>query len=203
MTEKKKAPDRRVLRTKRAIKNAFAHLLTQKNINDITVSDIAALADINRKTFYNYYAGVYEVVDEIENEIVSRLDEMLTEIDFKTNMDRPYMVFEKLTSVINTDKDFFGFLLGMDANVSLTTKLIDLLTAKVKAILMQYIAAEERKIDLMLEFMVPGMVAVYRRWFNSDRSEPIEEISAEINLLSFQGLNGYLNLHIEAEAPRA
>jgi len=203
MTEKKKSPDRRVVRTKRAIKNAFARLLTEKNINDITVSDIAALADINRKTFYNYYAGVYEVVDEIENEIVSRLDEMLTEIDFKSNMNRPYMVFEKLTSVISTDKEFFGFLLSMDANVSLTTKLIDLLTAKVKAILMQYVKAEERKIDLMLEFMVPGMVAVYRRWFNSDRSEPIEEISAEINLLSFRGLNGYLNLNIEAEAQRA
>lgn len=200
MTEKKKSPDRRVVKTKRAIKSAFAHLLTQKNINDITVSDIAALADINRKTFYNYYAGVYEVVDEIENEIVARLDEMLTEIDFKSNMNRPYMVFRKLTSVINMDKEFFGFLLGMDANVSLTAKLVELLTAKVKAILMQYLTVEERKIDLMLEFMVPGMVAVYRRWFNSDRSEPIEELSAEINLLSFHGLNAYLNLDIDAGA---
>ena len=200
MEEKKKAPDRRVVKTKRAIKSAFARLLTEKHINDITVSDIAALADINRKTFYNYYAGVYEVVDEIENEIVSRLDEMLTELDFKSNMNRPYMVFEKLTSIISTDQEFFGFLLSMDANVSLTTKLVDLLTAKVKAILMQYIPVEERKIDLMLEFMVPGMVAVYRRWFNSNRSEPIEELSAEINLLSFRGLNGYLNLDIDAEA---
>ena len=88
MEEKKKTPDRRVVKTKRAIKGAFARLLTEKNINDITVSDIAALADINRKTFYNYYAGVYEVVDEIENDIVSRFDEMLTEIDFKNNINR-------------------------------------------------------------------------------------------------------------------
>ena len=197
MEEKKKTPDRRVMRTKRAIKSAFVRLLTEKHINDITVSDIAALADINRKTFYNYYAGVYEVVDEIENEIVSRLDEMLTEIDFKNNMDRPYMVFEKLTAAINTDRDFFGYLMQTDMNVSLTAKLIGLLTAKVKAILMQYVKTEEHRIDLMLEFMIPGMVAVYRRWFNSDNREPIEELSAEINLLSFRGLNGYLNLNLD------
>ena len=196
MEEKKKTPDRRVVKTKRAIKGAFARLLTEKNINDITVSDIAALADINRKTFYNYYAGVYEVVDEIENDIVSRFDEMLTEIDFKNNINRPYMIFEKLTSVINTDMDFFGYLLSMNANVSLTTKLVGLLTAKVKALLLQHITVEESKLDLMLEFMITGMVAVYQRWFNSDRSEPIEELSAEINLLSFHGVNGFLNLDI-------
>ena len=42
--------DRRVVKTKRAIKEAFAKLLTQKDINDITISDIAAEANINRKT---------------------------------------------------------------------------------------------------------------------------------------------------------
>lgn len=50
--------DRRVIKTKRAIKEAFAKLLTQKDINDITISDIAAEANINRKTFYNYYGGI-------------------------------------------------------------------------------------------------------------------------------------------------
>ena len=49
--------DRRVRRTKRAIRNAFAELLSEKPYEEITVTDITELADINRKTFYNYYAG--------------------------------------------------------------------------------------------------------------------------------------------------
>ena len=67
MPDKEKTVDRRVIRTKKAIREAFAKLLTEKDINDITISDIAELADINRKTFYNYYDGIYQVVDEIEN----------------------------------------------------------------------------------------------------------------------------------------
>ena len=189
--------DRRVVKTKKAIKAAFTQLLTEKNINDITISDIAALADINRKTFYNYYAGVYEVVDEIENDIVSRFDAMLTELDFTGNASRPYMVFKKLTSVINTDTEFFGYLLSMNANVSLSTKIVDMLKAKTKAILQKYMDVEEHKLDLMLEFMVTGVVAVYRRWFNSERREPIEAISESINLLIFEGLKGYLDIDID------
>ena len=191
-----KTPDRRVIRTKRAIKSAFAQLLNEKNINDITVSDIAALADINRKTFYNYYAGVYAVVDEIEDDIVRRFDALLTEPDFEENASRPYMVFEKLTAIINTDPEFFGYLMGMNANVNMSAKLVELLKTKAKAILLKYLSVEEHKLDLMLDFMVTGAVAVYRRWFNSDRREPLEEISRNINLMIFQGLKGYLNIDL-------
>ena len=192
MTAEKHSTDRRVIRTKRAIKNSFARLLTEKDINDITISDIAAVADINRKTFYNYYSGVHEVIDEIENDIISHVDEALTEIDFKDNMSSPYLIFEKLTAVINTDMDFFGYLLSMNSNVSLTSKIVELLTVKVKAILQQYLVIEENKLDLMLEFMITGMVSVYKKWFNSDRSEPVEEISRQMNILTFKGLNGFL-----------
>ena len=197
MTTEKRAPDRRVIKTKRAIKNAFAKLLSQKDINDITISDIAAEADINRKTFYNYYAGVHEVIDEIENDVVSHFDAALTEIDFKNSLNRPNLIFEKLTNIINADMDFFGYLLSMNSNVSLSSKITDMLTGKVKTLIMQYVDVDEVHVDIMLEFMISGMVAVYRRWFNSDRSEPVEEISSQIKTLAFQGLNGFLNIEID------
>ena len=49
MEQKKKNVDRRVLKTKRAIRNAFAKLMTEKEIKDITIMAIAAKADRNRK----------------------------------------------------------------------------------------------------------------------------------------------------------
>ena len=46
--------DLRVIKTKKAIRNAFAELLSEKDIQKITIKDIADTAVINRKTFYNY-----------------------------------------------------------------------------------------------------------------------------------------------------
>ena len=186
--------DRRVVKTKRAIKEAFAKLLTQKDINDVTISDIAAEANINRKTFYNYYGGVYEVVGEIEDDIVRLIDKEVTGIGFQNSLQSPYLIFEKLTKVINTDTDFFGYLLGMNANVSLESKIADLLKSKFKMFVLQDVEISELRLNLMAEFIISGMVAVYRRWFNSDRSEPIETISEEMKLLAFEGLNGFLGV---------
>ncbi len=98
-------PDRRVARTKKAIKNAFAELMSEKEISEITVKDIAETADVNRKTFYNYYNSVYDIVNEIENELVLAFDNVLSNIDFKQEMKNPYGIFEKLTGVINQDFD--------------------------------------------------------------------------------------------------
>ena len=86
MEEKEKKPDRRVLKTKKAIRNALAQLLAEKELEEITVKEVADTADINRKTFYNYYAGVHQVIDEIENEIISTFDQAIREVDARRDI---------------------------------------------------------------------------------------------------------------------
>ena len=196
MQAEKKSADRRSVSTKKAVKNAFIRLSSEKDINCITISEIAAQADINRKTFYNYYSGIHEVIDEIENDIIGHVDEALTEIDFTSTLNSPYLIFEKLTDVISADTEFFEYLMSMNSNVSLSSKITDLLKFKVKTVIMPFFEIEEFRLELMLDFMISGMVAVYRHWFNSDRSIPIESISSRMNVLMFKGLNGYLNINL-------
>ena len=45
--------DRRIIKTKKAIYEALVELMQKKKLNSITVTELAAQADINRKTFYN------------------------------------------------------------------------------------------------------------------------------------------------------
>ena len=184
--------DRRVVKTKRAIHRAFASLLSEKEINDITVRDIADLADINRKTFYNYYAGVHAVLDEIENEVIGTLEDALGGIDFREAMRHPNLVFEKLTAIINTDLDFYGHLLSMQSNVSLVTKTVKLLKQKTREAMLSQLPVKEEEIDIVLDFTFSGMLTVYQQWFNSDRSQSIEEISEILSELCVNGLNGIL-----------
>lgn len=185
-----KKTDRRVVKTKKAIKNAFAQLLTEKDLNDITISDIAEYADINRKTFYNYYAGVFAVVDEIENDIVDRINAAISDSDIGSNIRNPYVVFEKLSAVINTDIDFFGVLLSMNGNVSLVTKIAGLIKEKAREALRQTVSISEQQLDVALDFAISGMISAYQKWFNSDRRQSIEEISELIGVMFFRGFNG-------------
>ena len=172
--------DLRVIKTKRAIHTAFAELLTEKDMDDITVTDIASRAIINRKTFYNNYRGVYELVDELENEVIRTFDTAMQEIDFVEN---PYAVFMKLTEIINSDMDFYGALLRSSRNAGLTHKI---------RLTLQQKAQErfERLIEGMMDYAVSGMVAVYQSWFNSERRQSIEEISDIASRMCLTGLRG-------------
>ena len=190
MAEERKREDRRVRRTKKSIRNAFAQLLAEKDINLITVQDIADYADINRKTFYNYYSGIYQVIDEVENELIHNYESRLAEIDFGRSFHRPYLVFEKLTELINEDMEFYSHLFSNKANTSLTAKIIALLKEKTMAAIVAQLHVDPTLIDLTLDFTISGMVIVYQNWLNSDRSIPLEEVSETLATLCFNGYYG-------------
>lgn len=185
--------DLRVIKTKKAIRDAFAELLSEKDIHKITIKDIADTAVINRKTFYNYYAGVYAVVDEIENEIIMAFNEALRDVDFKQLLREPYEIFKKLTSIINSDFNFYSHLMKMDNNMSLISKIILALEFSVKKSFSEQISINKSTLDLVFDYAVAGMITVYQKWFNSSRTQSIEEISKSLSIIIFSGVNGLLD----------
>ena len=97
--------DLRTERTKRSIANAFLELRKQKNIEKITVKELAELAYINKATFYIHYRDIYDLADEVEIEVVREIlgqmkykDKLLThpELFVKESM----QVFEQNTENI-------------------------------------------------------------------------------------------------------
>ena len=145
MEKKPKTVDRRVLKTKRAIRTAFAKLMAAKDINDITIIELAETAEINRKTFYNYYSGVYQVVEDIENDILQSYEKLLGNVQFKQSMEAPYSLFERFSRLINMDPEFFGYLLSMNGNAALITRIIRLLKDKTREVMVSQIWMSTRR----------------------------------------------------------
>ncbi len=192
MDKKVKPVDRRVLKTKRAIRNAFAKLMVEKDINDITIIELADTADINRKTFYNYYSGVYQVVEDIENDISQSYEVLLGDIEFTKTMEAPYSLFERFSILINMDPEFFGYLLSMNGNKALITRIMNLLKNKTREKMVSQLDVEEYRAEIMIDYILSGMLSVYQHWFNSDKSVPIEEVTQIISTMSWGGVNGVL-----------
>lgn len=188
MLEIKNPNDRRVLKTKRAIRNALARLLTERELTEITVTDVADLADINRKTFYNYYTGVHQVVGEIEDEIARDVGEILGDLPLSLDPAGTYGVFEKLAAVINTDMEFYGALLQINGNANLTNKLTELLKDRFRLALAGEMGPA--LLEIGLDYAVSGMMAVFRNWLLSDRTQSIETVSQTVGVLFFRGMEG-------------
>ncbi len=63
--------DSRTKRTRQRIVNAFFELQAERPRDKIVVRTLCERAGINKSTFYKYYGSIYDLSDQIENEIVA------------------------------------------------------------------------------------------------------------------------------------
>ncbi|WEV44958.1 TetR/AcrR family transcriptional regulator [Streptococcaceae bacterium ESL0687] len=57
--------------TRKKIKSALISLMADKRFDQITINDIVNQAELNRSSFYRYYEDKYNLIDEMEDEILS------------------------------------------------------------------------------------------------------------------------------------
>lgn len=62
------------------IRSAFLTLIASKPIESITVKDICSKADISRSLFYTHYEGKYELLEDIESQLIDGFLLLMLEI---------------------------------------------------------------------------------------------------------------------------
>ena len=69
--------DRRIRRTKKAIKEALIEVLKKKNVENVTIKELADKADITRATFYQYYRDPVDTLEQLQKEICADLQKIV------------------------------------------------------------------------------------------------------------------------------
>ncbi|MFC5530078.1 TetR/AcrR family transcriptional regulator [Cohnella yongneupensis] len=68
-----KKEDRRVVRSKEALKQALLNLMARKEYEAISITEIVELANYNRGTFYSHYGNKDDLLDDIIAELIREL----------------------------------------------------------------------------------------------------------------------------------
>ena len=180
--------DRRVIKTKRAIKKAFFTLLAEKEVNDISVTDISRLAEINRKTFYNYYTGVFQLVDELEDDIINKLQATLKEIDIIECLKHPIQLFDLLDNAIGINDPFLRNMLEADKVSGFFNKFESKIICLIRDEVARQMHTDPKATEYVIHFVLAGEISVYKAWLKSDRSFPVEDLSKMLNELVLNGV---------------
>ena len=171
--QKTAAADRRVIRTKRSIRMALTKLLASKPLG-----------------FYNYYGDVSMVVDEIEDEIAADFASAINNIDFLEISREPSDIFLRIARLIEKDLEFYARVFAAEGQTSLLQKIVAPLKQQLWESFADQIGPEAEGFEFLLEYTISGMIAVYQRWFNTGRKQDIEELSRNLSILTFNGING-------------
>ncbi len=95
--------DRRVKRTRKRLREALIEILHKKEIYEITVSEIAEKADINRGTFYTHYRHAADL-------LISLKDEFFDEMSQCFNCSATRDILEKLYETVEHNGDLLEVL---------------------------------------------------------------------------------------------
>lgn len=164
--------DRRVPRTRKMLKKALAELLVEKDFKNITIKDITERADLNRGTFYLHYRDTYDLLENVENELLHDFEIMID--SYQPTMDNPATraLIKQAFEYINENYEICKALFLCEPNTRFLDKISSLLMAKglgvqggTNTIRNQYISC----------FMTNGVIGTIKKWFIEEKRESHEE----------------------------
>ncbi len=180
--------DLRVQKSRRLIKDTFLALMEEKEYKNITITDIAARAQINRKTFYFHYESIDTLYDEIAADFLSL-------IDFSTLLATPQIDLEhsnflpmaiSIFEQIKLQKKSFRILMNDPSN--------NIFNDKLKFFLSQTLNSTTRLADYASQKNIPFFLVqniyssiyfeILRWWVNQDDVLSDEAIEMMLSLFS-------------------
>ena len=166
--------DRRILRTKKSIRQAFLSLLSEYSFEDITVSALSERAGINRKTFYLHYTSTRELYDEIRREQCGRIAKLSCWKKITESDPAPYEIFLEMNQLIEEDRELYRALLSPVSGTATLQKIKEkILESEELAV----IRSTHPEIDYYLDYTISGLFALYLRWLSDPHHISIEELA--------------------------
>lgn len=157
--------DKRVIRTKKAIKAALFKIMEEKDISSITISELTEKANINRRTFYTHYRSITDILDEIEGDLVQALTELMRNFDVKEYRTSAYNLFMGLNDLISGEFDYYFQLVRVDMRGMLISRLKHVIKETTDKLLAQ-ICRRTDDISMISSFIVGGFFNSYLEWHN-------------------------------------
>ena len=186
--------DRRIRRTRAALKHVLMELLKKKPIDKITVTELCQMVEINRSTFYQHYCDVYALLEDIESDFLIQCDVLAQEIINSTLP--PLEVSNRLLRYIYENKELLYLFVFRhkqeDFELRIHEKILRLFRIKVLQTYTLQPNVTSTEFDDLLLFLTAGYYSVYKRWIKDGCKDDIDAIASQITIISDLCLNHFL-----------
>lgn len=170
--------DRRVKRTKKAMTEAFAKLLLEKPLNNISVREIAEIADINRGTFYLHYRDVYDMAEHLQNEIFDKFNEIVDNHEPKNSSDYLFPLLAELFNLLSENAELAKVLISKNGDAVFVDKLKQVIREKCFVNIREELNIKnDDEFDFFYNYIVSGCIGICSAWLNNGMKEEPKEMA--------------------------
>lgn len=172
--------------TKESIRCAFKELYRENHSNKISVSSICKAANINRGTFYYYYNDIYDLMSEMENDLIDGLKKIYPYlIDEMLNKD--FSNIEIISELFEYYKDLIILFSDKMENEKIREEIekvfMDCLSEKLN--FSSNDSIEKR--NGIIEYFISGQIGIITWWIKNEKPISINDLFKIIHDINNKG----------------
>ena len=173
--------NRNSLRSIEMIKAAYLEILKSKDINKITIKEVTEKANLTRNTFYAHFRDVYDINDNIENNIIKKTIDFIDDA-FKYNIfDNSLFFFKNVMYFIDNNRTMLNAILKHGDSANFINKYSDKILEHALNNMKNSKIKEKEGFSVFLKVLFTGSVFVIRQYLDNEITLTNEQIATYLN----------------------
>ena len=172
--------DRRVVMTRKMLKDALISLMKEKPLHSISIKKICETADVNRSTFYHHYDTQYDLYDDILAEVSAEIGNIIRSV--KERDGTALMILTEIFQYAENNRDLCLVILSNNSNLNLgegfTKNVYRFLDKENNAELFNYCT----------QFIAAGIANILWIWLNEENRRSAKDIAMVIHAMLWHGI---------------
>lgn len=167
-----KKEDRRVAMTKRMLKEALTEMLREVDIYHVSIRELCQRADINRTTFYKYYGSQFDLLADMENDLVEFLSNTIRE--YASN---PKIIIRTVCEYMENHLEFGRLIINNNVDPLFPQKIFSLPVLR-EAVMEKTPGQQDDAVrEYLFNYLTYGAYRVISMWLNKEQRETPDQIA--------------------------
>lgn len=179
--------DRRITRSKRALRDALVELIEERGLTNFSASDLCARADLNRGTLYNNFGDMEGLLAALEDDIMDDLENLQScmqrlslkdVLRYRVNK-KPMPFLVKLFDYLREQGDFLHAIMGPKGDPSFGPRVRDAVCTEIIQTILheRYRNDPSPFVQYYVAFYASAYLGVITHWIETGMKESSQEMA--------------------------
>ncbi len=170
--------DRRIRKTKKALRDGLTTLMLEKSLKDISVKELTELVDINRGTFYLHYKDVFDMIEQIETEMLHDFTRVMSRHSTLNTNGLPLPLLTDIFIFLKENATMCAVLLSSNGDIAFVNKIKDIVRDKCISVWKELFGySKVDNFEYFYSFILSGCIGLFESWLNKGLIEPPQQIA--------------------------
>lgn len=185
----KKNQDRRIRKTKLALKEGLLELMAEKNLNEISVRELTEKVDLNRGTFYLHYKDIFDLLEQIEEETFTEFRKIVDSYPHGSLNGNPFPLLKDIFTFLENNTALTRVMLGPTGDPAFVNRLKGLIWESCFEHWQFPLNKNKTKeLEYFYSYTLGGCIGIIETWLENELRETPDEMAVLIKDIILEGV---------------